>query len=444
MLLSNTSRSAFLIAVVLIIATLALFAARAEAVHSLFFSEAFTTDLGPDLEDLDGAFTVSGGVVRKTSHLGNEERSYVRTKRADYFSSDWVYTIDFDLVGNDIVFIGIGEGVPNAPGGAPTYNEPRNAVFFRAHTFSFGSGGIHVAVMETGGWTSFPLGSPPIPSLADGPHTARIEKLGSVLEFSIDGVPGVHVVSIPTDATFLDDTISRLFFGNSGTDVSYDNMVVEPHPASLPPPPPPTGDEGSDDDSDDNSSDDKSSDDGSSDDDNSSDDNSGDDGNTTGGGTAEIYIWDPESGLILANLPDISPVRFRLENGTWFLCLRAPNDVYHSFSVGPELADFLNSGGQGALPSSGGGLILLWDSAQGLLVEPVGPDNSSIRFRFDGAEWWLCLALTPNTYTSFSIGGSIGLDTQISEFLNQAAGLASGDDDGSSDDGSSDDDSSDD
>ena len=157
---------------------LALLAARVEAVHSLFFSEAFTTDLGPNLEDLDAAFIVSGGAVQKTSWLGNEARSYVRTIRTDYASSDWVYTIDVNLVGHDIVFIGVGEGVPNAPGSGPTYNEPRNAIFFRIHSKSFGGGGTHVAVMETAGWTDFPTST--IPALsADGLYTARIESSGA-------------------------------------------------------------------------------------------------------------------------------------------------------------------------------------------------------------------------------------------------------------------------
>ena len=257
MTVSSTMRSGVLFAVVLLIAAVALFAARAEAVDSLFFVEPFdsATDVAHNLEDLDGAFTLSGGsttTIGKTVGLGGEERSYVRTIRSDYFSSDWVYTIDVNLVGFDIVFIGVGEGVPNAPGSGPTYNEPADAVFFRMHTGSFGGGGIHVAVMEAGGgWTSFPPGLPPISPLADGPYTVRIEKLGSDLEFSVDGVPGVFPVSIPTSATFLDDTNSRLFFGSSGGPggpvpfgvpdgppyVSFDNMVVGPHPDSTPPAP---------------------------------------------------------------------------------------------------------------------------------------------------------------------------------------------------------------
>lgn len=206
---------------VMISLALALCAPTADA-GALFFSEPFDgPGVGPNLEDADGAFVVSGGVVRKVSTTFNEDRRYVRTVRTDYRSNDWVYTIEFDTRGTgfEIVFIGVGEGVRNSS----SNNEPGNAAFFRIHSKSVVDGRIDVAVMRTGqaGFDALAsIGSLP----ANGVFTARIEKTGSQLAFSIDGVTGVQVIAVPG---FLDDTSSRLFFGNSNTVATHDNMVVQ-------------------------------------------------------------------------------------------------------------------------------------------------------------------------------------------------------------------------
>ncbi|MBI3001708.1 MAG: hypothetical protein HYY46_25115 [Deltaproteobacteria bacterium] len=128
--------------------TLALFVARAEA-GSLFFAEPFNgPGEGPNLEDPDNAYVVSGGVIRKLSSSGGDDRSYVRTFRTDYRSSDWTYTISFDTsgTGQEIVFIGVGAGERNSE----FFNEPGNAAFFRIHSTSVVSGRIDVAVWRTG------------------------------------------------------------------------------------------------------------------------------------------------------------------------------------------------------------------------------------------------------------------------------------------------------
>ena len=227
MAFSNTRPRTVLFAVVLFIGMLMLFTSRAEAASLSFIEDFEGTALGPNLEDPDGAYLVDD-VIRKTTPPSTPEdpdgtnRSYVRTVRTDYSSIEWTYTIDFDfreIDESEIVFIGVGAGERN-PGNDD--NEPGNAVFFRIHNQNAQGGAIDVAVVEQGEFVEIEgLGE----ELSDdGLYTARIEKIGVDLEFSIDDVDRVVVIEIPS---FLNDNNSRLFFGNAGTFVEYDNMVVE-------------------------------------------------------------------------------------------------------------------------------------------------------------------------------------------------------------------------
>lgn len=201
------------------------------ASHSLYFTEAFDgPTAGPNLEDADSAFTVSGGVIMNTAGATPIEanRHSVRTLRTDYNTDDWTYTIDFDISGSDIIYIGLGSGEPD--GG--WLGEPGNSIHFRIHSLSMAGGVVHVMTRgaSTGspGWDDIKTLTP-LP--ADGPFTARIVKSGSDLTFSIDGLAGSEVVTIPG---FLNNTNSRLFFGDGGPATSFDNMVVTPILPDLP------------------------------------------------------------------------------------------------------------------------------------------------------------------------------------------------------------------
>src|SRR6187431_1624531 len=77
-----------------------------------------------DLEhfnDLDGAFVMENGEVRRSEHEGiyTEDRHYLTSARSDYLSSDWIYEVTVRSPSDgppDILYIGIGSGRPD-----PTY-----------------------------------------------------------------------------------------------------------------------------------------------------------------------------------------------------------------------------------------------------------------------------------------------------------------------------------
>ena len=84
-----------------------------------------------NFNDLDGAFVVSNGAVRRSEHVGiyTEDRHYLTTTPSDYLLSDWVYevTVRSPIYGPpDILFIGIGSARPD-----PTFfNEAANSLSF--------------------------------------------------------------------------------------------------------------------------------------------------------------------------------------------------------------------------------------------------------------------------------------------------------------------------
>ena len=204
----------------------------------LFFTEAFEgADEGPNLEDPDDAFTVESGVVRKVTSPGTTaraaqlDRRYLRTSRTEYNTIDWEYTIDVDFASTsdqEIVFIGVGTGERETH----TNNEPEEGAYFRIHNQEIAGGLVHVATRTNNGpyivldqLTSLP---------SDAPFTVRIKKVGTQLSFEIVGVTVVHDITFPT---FLSNTTSRLFFGNSEVNnTKYDNMVVVEVVADATPP----------------------------------------------------------------------------------------------------------------------------------------------------------------------------------------------------------------
>ena len=169
-------------------------------------------DLDPNLEDPDGAFDLSNGLLR--AGLGNS-RHYVRTRLDDYVTRDFTYEHAFQLGGNgsvNIVFVGLGTGVNDGSG------EPGNSVHFRIHPPDVVGGRVDVAVAGgTGGASAIGF------LTSEGPHRARVTKSGDTLLYEIDAnsVPGAPFVadmshsipSIAVNAPFLSSGPSRLFFG---------------------------------------------------------------------------------------------------------------------------------------------------------------------------------------------------------------------------------------
>ncbi|MEW6303259.1 MAG: MBG domain-containing protein [Verrucomicrobiota bacterium] len=194
--------------------------------------------LDPALQDADAAFTISGGVIRRTSAINGDDRRYIRSVASDFHSGDWTYEVAFiENPSGQIFFIGLGEGVR----GPALSNEPRNSATLRIHSTTYGGGGrVDVAVAnpgDTGGHSYFQtigfLGR-------HGTFHARIQKTGNQVTFSIlDTASGTisGTVNIATQASYLNGTNSRLFFGSSLTSAAFDDVSIS---LAGPPPPPPS------------------------------------------------------------------------------------------------------------------------------------------------------------------------------------------------------------
>jgi hypothetical protein len=173
--------------------------------------------------DGDGAFDTRQAFQR----TGNEpsqssKRHYMKSVRADYIASDWTFRVTFHAPANapdDIIFVGLGEAVPDKS----FYNEPRNSVGFRIHqgATAFGvSWRVDVVAHDTGNfhWTYCNEAVGRLPGPAGGTHTIQIRKVGSRATFEIPDV-GI-IVTIPylgKAAPFLYGGASRIFFGNASS-----------------------------------------------------------------------------------------------------------------------------------------------------------------------------------------------------------------------------------
>jgi hypothetical protein len=191
------------------------------------------TALALDLEDPDGAFQVGSGEIRRTGNEPSQSsnRHYMSTLRSDFVSSDWTCQIAFHTpvhAPDDIIFIGLGEAVPDSS----FYNEPRNSLNFRIHQGATGFGvGWEVDVMahDVGyfHWTYSNQGVGSLPSPAGGTFVAQIRKTGSQATFEIlDTAIVATIPDIGTAAPFLHTSPSRIFFGNASSAYSFDGPIV--------------------------------------------------------------------------------------------------------------------------------------------------------------------------------------------------------------------------
>jgi hypothetical protein len=186
-----------------------------------------------DLLDADGGFDLTGGEIRRTGNEPSQSsnRHYMKSVRADYIASDWTYQITFHSPANapdDIIFIGLGEAVPDSS----FYNEPRNSVNFRIHqgATSFGNGwDVDVVAHDVGNlhWTYSNLGVGALPGAAGGTHTVQMSKSGA--ETTLEILDAGIVVTIPdlaVAAPFLYTGASRIFFGNASSAYSFDPPLL--------------------------------------------------------------------------------------------------------------------------------------------------------------------------------------------------------------------------
>ena len=205
--------------------------------------------------DLDGAFVVRNGEVRRTAYANDytEDRHYVTTTLADYLDHDWTLEVTVRSPNEgppDILYIGIGSGRPDET----YFNEPGQSVLFRIHQ-GWIDGRVDVAAPTSGGEFNFFAES--IGSLTGeageqfNRFTARITKIGNSIRFRICENPSQgtapwtvcerefsrEIDDLAAVAPFLGNGNSFLFFGNGSASYSYERVAlyeVSPGSESLP------------------------------------------------------------------------------------------------------------------------------------------------------------------------------------------------------------------
>lgn len=160
-----------------------------------YFTDPLTGPSSPHLGTIDGDYTyqplgLSPGLARTTSDMTNEHGSFpidrpmVKTLSGGFLNTAFVaeLTVKTSVGGNDLIYIGFGQGVAN-PG---YFDEPTNSIYFRIH-----SGATHVVQAAYHSGTATPSWGPH--NLADiGTYTPagttfRIEKCGDDVTLSIVG-----------------------------------------------------------------------------------------------------------------------------------------------------------------------------------------------------------------------------------------------------------------
>jgi len=192
-----------------------------------------TTALDLVWEDADGAFQVDGGGFRRTGNEPSQSsnRHFMRTVQSNFALTDWTCQITFHTPANapdDIIFIGLGEAVPDSS----FFNEPRNSLNFRIHqgATAFGTGwDVDVMAHDIGNfhWTYTNQGVGSLPGATGGAFTAWIRKAGNQVTFEILSTAIVATIpKIATAAPFLFTSPSRLFFGNASGAYTFDGPLL--------------------------------------------------------------------------------------------------------------------------------------------------------------------------------------------------------------------------
>ena len=207
---------------------------------SAYFSERFAASSldAATLRDVDSAFVIASGAIRRSGleAAQSSNRHYVTSAYANFLSLDWTYEVSVSTpVGgqDDILFIGLGEGVPSSA----LSNEPRNGVNLRIHRGSWTGGRVDIGIQSTGGWTS--LQTLGYLSLSDAGFKARLVKSGASLAFEVIGATQTltgTVDNLASAAPFLGAGTARLYFGNASGVYAFSNLSVT-SPTPLAPAP---------------------------------------------------------------------------------------------------------------------------------------------------------------------------------------------------------------
>lgn len=215
------------------------------ATADLALSSDFSSgSLPAGMQDPDSAYTISGGVVFRTSSTGSADRRYIRATDTDYFSSagDFAYEISFTNLSGTIQFIGIGNGerngaFSNEPGPASgVAGTGFGALNLRIHSPDIASGRIDWAfnhgVMSEQVLT---LGIGNIFSY--GTHRARISTAGDLVTLAIDEnysgsftstISTTIDLNLPAYAAIKTALLNeaRPFFGTANTGILYDDLSI--------------------------------------------------------------------------------------------------------------------------------------------------------------------------------------------------------------------------
>jgi hypothetical protein len=199
----------------------------------LYFADNFNgPTFNPNLVDIEGAYTFSGGTTGNSAAT----RAYVRTVESNYISVDFQADLIYSISGSGPspgVFFGIG---PATEDGA-FFNEPEAALYLLDHTNGFPfwpASDIVVRRNAPGPGNFFDHYNLPFP---DGAVYARILKIGDSMTLSFDHsyngssfVPdGSFTLSLSSVAPYLTTGPSYLFFGTGFDSVSpsrFNSIVV--------------------------------------------------------------------------------------------------------------------------------------------------------------------------------------------------------------------------
>jgi hypothetical protein len=200
---------------------------------TLFSSDFSSSTLNSNLLDTTAgspSFTIDSGSIHliagNPNALGNS-RAYIRTVDSDYLN--FTYTLQYTNANNSLSFIGIGAGTNGGPS-----NEP-------------GGGSLNLRLHSpgvSGGATNIAFNGGNVATLAAittvGTHEVVITRIGSLVTFSIDNLPGNTAtidLSLPANAA-INTAIgsgSKLFFGAAQDFIRFDNLSITavPEPTSV-------------------------------------------------------------------------------------------------------------------------------------------------------------------------------------------------------------------